>query len=108
MVSTVDGLRVRSRRGWNMTMQLLELADLPADLVLDGEIVAFNHDGLPHWPLVCQRLLHGDGSVVPTFVAFDVLRVDGHDLICNAWSDRRAVLDERAADAALPRRRRLR
>jgi ATP-dependent DNA ligase len=25
---------------------------------------------------------------------FDVLRVDGHDLTCNAWSDRRAVLDE--------------
>ena len=48
IVSTEDGLRVRSRRGWNMTMQLLELADLPDGLVLDGEIVAFNREGAPH------------------------------------------------------------
>ena len=29
MVSTEDGLRVRSRPGWNMTMQLLDLAASP-------------------------------------------------------------------------------
>jgi hypothetical protein len=32
-----------------MTMQLLELADLPAGLVLGGEIVALNEEGLPHF-----------------------------------------------------------
>jgi ATP-dependent DNA ligase len=37
--------QVRSRRGWNMTALLSELADLPAGAILDGEIVAFA-DGL--------------------------------------------------------------
>ncbi len=35
IVSTEDGLRVRSRRGWNMTAMLPELRGLPAGLVLD-------------------------------------------------------------------------
>jgi bifunctional non-homologous end joining protein LigD len=41
LVSTVDGLRVRSRRGWNMTEQLPELRYLPGGPVLDGELVAW-------------------------------------------------------------------
>jgi bifunctional non-homologous end joining protein LigD len=77
-----------------MTDRLRELAEMPAELVLDGEIVAFDEAGLPHWPLVCQRVLHGDNSVPVTLVAFDVLRVDGHDLTCNPWSDRRSVLEQ--------------
>lgn len=41
IVSTEDGLRVRSRRGWNMTPVLPELRSLPTGLVLDGELVAW-------------------------------------------------------------------
>ena len=40
IVPTIDGLRVRSRRGWNMTERVPELAALPAGLVLDGELEA--------------------------------------------------------------------
>ena len=40
IVSTEGDLRVRSRRGWNMTAQVPELRELPAGLVLDGELVA--------------------------------------------------------------------
>lgn len=36
IVLTEDGLRVRSRRGWDMTPLLPELAGLPPDLLLDG------------------------------------------------------------------------
>jgi hypothetical protein len=36
-------------------MQVLELADLPDWLVLDGEFVAFNDQGVPHVPFVCHR-----------------------------------------------------
>jgi bifunctional non-homologous end joining protein LigD len=96
LVSTEDGLRVRSRRGWNMTLQLLELADLPTGLVLDGEIVGLNDDGVPHWPLVCQRLLHGDESVPLVLMIFDVLRHDGRDLTSWPYSERRRVLDSLA------------
>jgi bifunctional non-homologous end joining protein LigD len=40
LVSTEDGLRVRSRRGWNMTEAVPELVALPPRLALDGELVA--------------------------------------------------------------------
>jgi ATP-dependent DNA ligase len=41
VVSTDDGLRVRRRRGWNMTPVLPELRKLPTGLVLDRELVAW-------------------------------------------------------------------
>ena len=37
IVSTTGGLRVRSRRGWEMSALVPELADLPPRLTLDGE-----------------------------------------------------------------------
>ena len=49
VVSTQDGLRVRSRRGWDMTAAVPELADLPGGLVLDGELIAWR-DGEPYFP----------------------------------------------------------
>ena len=39
VVSTKRGLRIRSRRGWDMTPALPELAGMPSGLVLDGELV---------------------------------------------------------------------
>jgi bifunctional non-homologous end joining protein LigD len=80
LISPVDGLRVKSRRGWDMTPLLPEPRSLPAGLVLDGELVAFR-DGVPHFPHLTRRLLHGDRSIAVTFVAFDVLQADGHDRI---------------------------
>ena len=77
LVSTEDGLRVRSRRGWNMTLALPELARLPAGLVLDGELVAFNGQGDPHFPLLCRRVLNYDRSVPVRLMIFDVLRAEG-------------------------------
>lgn len=41
IVSTSGGLRVRGRKGWNMTALVRELADLSPGLVLDGELVAW-------------------------------------------------------------------
>jgi hypothetical protein len=55
---------------------LSELSDLPAHGIFDGELVAFA-DGRPHFPLVCDRLLHRDNSVPLTYVIFDVLELDG-------------------------------
>jgi bifunctional non-homologous end joining protein LigD len=94
IVSTENGLEVRSRRNWNMTDRVPELRWLPKGLVLDGELIAFNDAGAPHWPLVCERMLHGNHSIPIVFVAFDLLRVNGHDITCNPWQDRRALLEE--------------
>jgi bifunctional non-homologous end joining protein LigD len=63
IVATIDGLRVRSRGGWNMTERLPELADLPAGLVLDGELVALGEDGLPSFPRLSDRVLHGRDGI---------------------------------------------
>ena len=94
MVSTENGLDVRSRRNWKMTERVPELEQLPRGLVLDGELVAFDENGAPDWPLLCGRMLHGNPSIPVTFVAFDVLRVDGHDLTRSRWEQRRSVLEE--------------
>jgi bifunctional non-homologous end joining protein LigD len=77
-----------------MTERVPELRNLPCGLVRDGELVAFNDVGAPHWPLVCERVLHRNASIAVSFVIFDVLRVDGHDLTASPWSARRAVLEE--------------
>jgi bifunctional non-homologous end joining protein LigD len=45
-------LRVRSRRGWDMTDLLPELSALPVAATFDGELVAFGDDGAPDFPLL--------------------------------------------------------
>jgi bifunctional non-homologous end joining protein LigD len=80
LVSRNGDFQVRSRRGWNMTALLPELADLPSEAAFDGEIVAFA-DCRPHFPFVCDRLLHRDNSIPLTYVIFDVLTLDGEATI---------------------------
>ena len=92
IVSTVDGLRVRSRRGWNMTEKLPELRYLPSGLVLDGELVAWKK-GAPHWPLLTRRILNGDRTVAITFMAFDLLELDGKSLLNTPLAARRSLLE---------------
>ena len=40
IVSTEGSLRVRIRRGWDMTERLTFLSELPARVILNGELVA--------------------------------------------------------------------
>src|SRR3954464_15164687 len=81
IVSTEGPLRVRSRRGWNMTEHVQFLTHLPVRAVLDGELVAFDEQGKPDFPLVCDAVLHRQSSIPLTFVAFDVLSIEGHSVI---------------------------
>jgi bifunctional non-homologous end joining protein LigD len=96
LVSTEDGLRVRSRRDWNMTEVLPELRGLPTGLVLDGELVAWKSQ--PYFPLICRRVLNRDMSVPMSFVIFDVLRRDGNDLTGQPYVSRRTALQELRLD----------
>jgi bifunctional non-homologous end joining protein LigD len=98
LVARNSDFRVRSRRGWDMTTLLPELGDLPASGVFDGEVVAFA-DGVPHFPLVCERLLHGDRSIPLTFVLFDVLELDGATVVGLPYAERRALLEDLALGA---------
>jgi len=91
LVSTEDGLRVRSRRGWDMTPILPELQKLPDGLVLDGELVAWKGKE-PWFPNLRRRMLNNDLSVPVTFVAFDVLSLDGTDLTKRPYEERRDLL----------------
>jgi bifunctional non-homologous end joining protein LigD len=97
IVSTEDGVRVRSRRGWNMTSLLPELADLPPGVVLDGELVAWREQ-VPYFPDVCRRLLHRAASIRLTYVIFDVLRRESDDLTGRPYSERRSALESLALD----------
>jgi bifunctional non-homologous end joining protein LigD len=76
-----------------MTPLLPELRALPAGLVLDGELVAFNKGGDPHFPLLVRRVLHGDRTVATRLMIFDVLRLDGDDLMSVPFQERRQILE---------------
>src|SRR5581483_2862753 len=88
-----DQFEARSRRGWNMTPHLPELAKLPAGAVLDGELVALGDDGWPDFPRLRRRMLQGDRSVSVVFVAFDLLELDGRKLTHLPLYERRSLLD---------------
>ncbi len=87
-------LRVRSRRGWDMTPLLPELAALPDGLAVDGELVAFGSDGLPSFPRLCDRMLHGRKRIEVILVVFDVLAIDGRDVTRGPYWERRQLLED--------------
>jgi bifunctional non-homologous end joining protein LigD len=98
LVSTEGPLRVRSRRGWNMTERVGFLAELPVSAVLDGELVALDAEGKPDFPLICDCLLHRRASAWLTFMAFDVLSVDRRDVTALPYRERRRILEEMELD----------
>jgi bifunctional non-homologous end joining protein LigD len=86
-------LRVRSRRGWDMTQLVPELDGLPADLLLDGELVGWGEDGLPSFPALSARVLHGRDGVAVTYFVFDLLALDGESTMAMPFYERRRLLD---------------
>ncbi len=87
-------LRVRSRRGREVTQEYPELRSLAQDLaehhvILDGEAVVLDASGVPSFHAMQNR---GRGSRVQ-FWAFDVLYLDGRSLLRATYRDRRKVLE---------------
>lgn len=72
------------------------------DAVLDGEIVAFDENGRPSFERLQQRIHNTDENVVRrrmkthpvVYVVFDLLYLDGRDLISEPYSRRRELLAE--------------
>jgi bifunctional non-homologous end joining protein LigD len=92
LLSTLGRFRVKSRRGWDMTELIPELASFPVHRTFDGELVAFKTDGAPDFPTLCARLLNRHQSIRVTCMIFDVLSLDDRSLLGLPYSDRRTEL----------------
>ncbi len=104
----VEGGRVRalSRNDLDVTSSFPELAEVGKHLgmttcVLDGEVVALDDDGRPSFARLQHRLHVRDGrdarrraAADPvSFVAFDVLYLDGRLRLDEPYDDRRKLLE---------------
>jgi bifunctional non-homologous end joining protein LigD len=95
LVCTHDGLRARSRRGWDMTPLLGELAGaLPVDVQLDGELAALDDTGRPDFHRLSSRMLHKRAGIDVTLFVFDALGVAGLPTTMLPYAERRALLEE--------------
>jgi len=107
-VCFVENGRARfvSRNQLDMTHQYPELVDVgrhvdAKEAILDGEIVALDRDGMPRFQLLQPRVgrkkksdieaLLGKAQIV--YFAFDLLYVDGYDLMSCSVVERKAVLE---------------
>jgi bifunctional non-homologous end joining protein LigD len=93
LLTTEHGLRIRSRRGWDMTELVPELASFPTFGIFDGQLVSFDSTGAPDFPLICERLLNRRPHIHLTYVIFDVLSLHGESLMRAPYSERRAQLE---------------
>jgi bifunctional non-homologous end joining protein LigD len=100
------GIRLESRNLNDITPRYPELHGLASacpghDLVLDGEVVAFDEAGRPSFSLLQTRMhVVGErrvaalvGSAPLAYLIFDVLHLDGRSTRDLAWTDRRVVLE---------------
>ncbi len=99
IVGSSDGVvRARSRRGLDLLGPFPELAglEIPDGVVVDGEVVAFDEQGLPSFSLLQRRSGFGgvrtDAAVGVNLVVFDVL-FRGEDLTALPYEERRSILD---------------
>ncbi len=98
IVSTEGSLRVRSRRGWDMTERVGFLAELPVRAVLDGELVSLDADGRPDFPQLCECVLLRQAAKPLTLMVFDVLSVEGEPVVSRPYRERRLILEELRLD----------
>jgi bifunctional non-homologous end joining protein LigD len=104
-------LRLQSRNLNDVTAQYPEVRRLSRqigalDAVLDGELVAFDERGRPSFERLQQRIHQTSERVVRrrmkthpvTYVIFDLLYLDGHDLTAEPYSRRRALLERLELD----------
>jgi bifunctional non-homologous end joining protein LigD len=102
-------LRLMSRTGRDITMAYPELAGLGAaishkQLLLDGEIVVFGAGGWPEFEALQPRIHVRDALAATrlaeqnpvSYLAFDVLQLDGRPLMDRPYRERRELLDSLA------------
>ncbi len=94
-------VRLTSRTEKDATVSFPELHDLPGDdLLLDGEVVALV-DGAPSFGALAERMHVSKADraarlaerLPVTYLVFDLLRLDGRDLLREPLERRRALLE---------------
>jgi bifunctional non-homologous end joining protein LigD len=91
-----DRITLRSRNLKDFTAQYPSVVKTlttlnVANVILDGEIVALGSDGRPSFQALQHRTASAHALV---FYAFDILHLDGRDLLRDPLETRRAILDE--------------
>ena len=105
------GVRVSARKGDDASPRYPELRAIAdaysgRELILDGEVVAFDADGSPSFGLLQRRMGLTDAGRIRqraaetpvTYVAFDLLWLDGRSLIAEPYERRRELLAELGFD----------
>lgn len=106
MAETRDGtVRLTNRSEGDVTIAYPEIVgsvgDLPDGLLLDGEVIAFDAEGIPTFQAMSHRMHVRDPRRIATltrsqpvtYMVFDVLRAGGRDVTGLPLTERRALLD---------------
>ena len=107
LAEVVDGAetaRLTTRNGNDATIAWPDVHAAPMggrDLLVDGEIIGINADGVPDFAVIQERMHVRSGAtaarlartVPATFMVFDVMRLDGRDLTGLPLTERRAILE---------------
>jgi bifunctional non-homologous end joining protein LigD len=97
--------RMFTRNGNDATIAWPDLHVPPLrarDLLVDGEVIGLNEQGLPDFRVIQERMHVRRAStaarlaerVPATYMVFDLLRLDGRDLTTLPLNERRALLEE--------------
>src|SRR5438309_2151439 len=105
------GVRLRSSRGNDITGRYPELRALADALdghtvILDGEVVAFDDEGRPSFGRLQTRMHVASAAEVArraetvpiTYVVFDLLELDGNEVMPLSYTERRRLLTELVPD----------
>ncbi len=102
-----NGVRIITRGGhdWTHRFPGIEAAArrfMPNTMILDGEAVVLNEQGIPDFGRL-QNSLGGRGGKLPAgnaiLFAFDLLYLGGHDLTKMEYAARRQILEDVLADS---------
>jgi bifunctional non-homologous end joining protein LigD len=99
-------MTLQGRNFSDFTPRYPEVRELARELgarrvILDGEVVAFDDEGRPSFERLQSRMHLGSDSAVrrrmrdipATYVAFDLLYLDGHSTLALTYEQRRELLD---------------
>lgn len=101
-----ESVRLLSLKERNLTSDFPTVADAMRELtaesaLLDGEIVAVDPQGRPSFQVLQNRKTLGRGWTV-VYYAFDLLNIDGEDLLGTPLHERKARLKKLIADSGSP------